>query len=642
MAHVQEMPSEQELIQKYQKEREKRIATDVIDDYVDLRSKEAQDLAKDPWVDWNAPAIQDPPLKDGSRVKFLISGAGHAGLLYACRLVEAGFNAKEIVCVDIAGGFGGTWYWNRYPGIMCDIEGYIYLPLLEETGYVPKHKYSMGAEIRGQNERAAKKFGIRGQFCTKVESQIWDENKRIWVIQMTRTLDTNGKTESLTCFADFVIIAGGVLNIPKIPRLPGWEEFRNSKRVFHSARWDYDYTGGTQEQPDLVNLQDKTVAIVGTGATAIQIMPELAKWAKHVYVVQRTPSYCGYRGNCLTNEEHFKNLSKEKGWQRARQTNFNAWVTGNPEGYGPNLVNDGWTHTPAGQGLLGSSRKTVQPHEIEEHIQELHRIDRPRTESIRKRIDDLVKDKETAEKLKPWYGSWCKRPTFHDEYLQAFNQPNVTLLDTDGKGLKAFSKNGLVIGDKEYEIDALILATGFAHSTGLDISKKLGAPIQGRNGETMSSRANTTDNPPLFGLAFPDFPNLFSPFAQGGSSSWNLTSMYDVSARFVASILKQAHTQAKDGRRIIIEADPEAQKKWGDDIAKRSSWFGALLTCTPTYFYGGLEGLKMSEKASKETLAKKARTAAWGGGPVEFKEMMEYRAANLGTEGFKIKLVISS
>ena len=529
-------------------------------------------------------------------------------------------------------------YWNRYPGLMCDVESYIYLPLLEETGYMPKHKYSFGAEIRGQNERAAKHFGIQGQFCTRIESQIWEDDKKVWVVQLTRTVDANAKTESLTVFADFVIVGGGVLNIPKIPKLPGWEEFRNKKRVFHSARWDYAYTGGHQAKPDLVNLKDKTVAIVGTGATSVQIIPELAKWAKHLYVVQRTPSYCGYRGNHLTDEKHFKDLSKEKGWQRARQLNYNAWVTNNPGGYGPNLVNDGWTHTPAGEGILGSNRRTVGPYETEEYIRELHRIDRPRTEALRKRIDDVVKDKDTAEKLKPWYGSWCKRPTFHDDYLEAFNQPNVTLIDTDGKGLQGFSENGILFDGQEYEIDALILATGFTQVTNGDVSQKIDAVIQGCNGQTMSCKVETVGNPPLFGIALSGFPNLFSYFSLGGGASWNMTSVYDMMARYLASTLKKAHMQVEDGKRVIVEATPEAEDKWGDEVAKRAALYSALGACTPTYFTGGFEALKAQKTQSKEDLVRKARTAGWGAGPVAYQEKLESLAAKSEIEGFKVSV----
>jgi len=429
---------------------------------------------------------------------------------------------------------------------MCDIESYCYLPLLEETGYVPKHKYSFGAEIRSQNERASKYYGIQGQFCTKIESKIWDEDKKVWVVRMTRNLGENDKPESFTVFAEFVIVAAGVLNIPKIPKLPGWEIFRDKKHVFHSSRWDYNYTGGTQERPDLVKLKDKTVAIIGTGATSVQIVPELAKWAKQVYVVQRTPSYCGYRGNRLTDEEHFKALSKEEGWQRNRRLNFNTWTTNNPAAFELNLVDDGWTHTPAGAGLLGSSRKIIEPKDIEEHIKYLHKIDRPRTDLLRKRIDEVVKDKDTAEKLKPWYGSWCKRPTFHDDYLEAFNQPNVTLIDTDGKGVEAFSESGLVIGGTNYEVDALVLATGFISGGNADPSEKLGA-IKGNNGKTISDKFRTAENPPLFGLAMTDFPNLFGHFNRGAPGAWNFTSVYDMIAKHVAHVLRQAHAHAKAG-----------------------------------------------------------------------------------------------
>ncbi|CAE7193133.1 hypothetical protein CFE70_007135 [Pyrenophora teres f. teres 0-1] len=627
-----------ELLQRYEKERDKRLNKAGLSQYIDVRSKEIQDLARDPWVDYTDPRIQNPPLKDGRSIKFLISGAGHNGILFGCRLVEAGFSGSDVVCVDIAGGFGGTWYWNRYPGLMCDIESYCYLPLLEETGYIPKHKYSFGAEIRGQNERSAKHFGIQGQFCTKIESQIWDHDKNVWVVTMTRTLDENKKPETITVFADFIIVAGGVLNIPKIPKLPGWQELRNNKHVFHSARWDYDYTGGNQEQPDLVKLKDKTVAIIGTGATAVQIVPELARWAKHVYVIQRTPSYCGYRGNRLTDIEHFKALSKEKGWQNSRRLNFNAWITDNPEGYGPNLVNDGWTHTPASAAFLGSSKRVVGPQDIGEHIKYFQTLDRRRTDLLRKRVDDVVKDKDTAEMLKPWYGSWCKRPTFHDDYLGAFNQPNVTLIDTDGKGLEAFSENGFVFGDQEYEIDALILATGFVVRADLDPSGRLSAVIKGGNGETMSHKFQTAENPPVFGIAMTNFPNAFGPFGRGTPGSWNYTSVYDVEAKHTAQILKKAHMLAKDGQRVLIQVNPASEEMWGNETAKYATWYSTLQTCTPGYFT--LEGeIRTTEEESAKQMLRKARLANWGAGPVDFQEKLEAFAAKPGTEGFNVTVL---
>lgn len=456
---------------------------------------------------------------------------------------------------------------------------------------------------------------------------------------MTRTLGENTKPETITVFAEFVFIAGGVLNIPKIPKLPGWEEFRNNKSVFHSSRWDYDYTGGNQETPDLINLKDKTVAIIGTGATAVQIVPELAKWAKQVYVVQRTPSYCGYRGNRLTDPEHFKDLSKEKGWQNTRRLNFNAWISYSTEGYATNLVDDGWTHTPAGSGVLGSSSKRVEQQDAEQHVKDLHKLDRTRTDLLRKRIDDVVKDKDTAEKLKPWYGSWCKRPTFHDDYLEAFNQSNVKLLDTDGKGVDAFSENGLIIGGQEYAIDALILATGFVGAGNINPSEKLNAVIKGRNGETIAHKFETTKNPPAFGLAMTDFPNCFAHFNRGSPGAWNFTSVYDIIAKHTAQIIRQAHELAKDGQRVIVEADPESEEMWGNESAKYAAWYSALKACTPSYFTAEGQNLTSTEAPSMEKMIRMARLSGWGAGPVDYQKRLEAYAAKSNAQGFNVTVL---
>ncbi|KAL2285486.1 hypothetical protein FJTKL_08149 [Diaporthe vaccinii] len=283
------------------------------------------------------------PLKTEARPN-LICGGGRSGILYAYRLIEAGFSSKDIVIVDIADGFGGTWYWNRYPGLMCDVKGFVYLPLLEETGYVPKHKYSYGEEIRGQSERIATRWGLQGQFCTKVDRQTWDGERHQWVVTMRRTLGEDLGAANLTVYADFVVGAGGVLSIPKIPKLSGWSEFRAKKHAFHTSRWGYAYTGGSQEKPDMTKLKGKRVSLVVTGATAVQVVPELAKWAEHLYVIQRTPSYRGQRGQAEVTPELWSTVADGPGWQHRRRLNFNSYVTNNPEQI--DLVNDGRTHVP--------------------------------------------------------------------------------------------------------------------------------------------------------------------------------------------------------------------------------------------------------------------------------------------------------
>lgn len=239
---------------------------------------------------------------------------------------------------------------------MCDIEGYIYLPLLEETGYIPKHKYSYGYEIREQIERVAHTAGVKGFFSTKVNSQVWDEERGEWVVNMTQYRGPGRPSHTLTVRTQFLILSSGVFTDPNLPALPGLDVFRKNKKVFHSSRWDYKYTGGTQEEPNFEHLKDKVVAIVGTGATAIQIVPAVAKYAKHLYVFQRTPTGCGPRGQQVTDVKKFAaEVATGKDWQRKRQTNFQTFVENWEKPAEVDLCNDGWTATRATAGLVGST-----------------------------------------------------------------------------------------------------------------------------------------------------------------------------------------------------------------------------------------------------------------------------------------------
>ncbi|KAL6711489.1 hypothetical protein ACN47E_004423 [Coniothyrium glycines] len=609
----------QALAQKYAEERNKRLRADGNAQYVDVRSQEVKDLAKDPWVDYESPAIKNPPLKDGSHIKFLILGAGHSGILFAYRLIEAGFSSKDIVIVDTAGGFGGTWYWNRYPGLMCDVEGFVYLPLLEETGYVPKHKYSYGAEIRGQSERIAKKWGLQGQFCTKVESQTWDEGRKQWIVKMTRTLGNVSQPEVFTVDADFVVLTGGILAIPKVPSLPGWDEFRAKNHAFHTSRWDYSYTGGSQEKPDMTKLKDKRVAIIGTGATAVQAVPELAKWAKHLYVVQRTPSYCGERGQKEVTPELWAGVADAPGWQRRRRLNFNSFVSNNPAPV--DLVNDGWTHVPAACGTIGSNQKIVPPEKIPDYIEELQKLDSPETNRLRDRVSRVVKDPETAEKLKAWYGTWCKRPTFHDDYLPAFNRDNVTLIDTNGKGLEGYTANGITFNGVEYEVDCIVLATGFRTSGGNDDPPtRVDGTIIGRNGQSMADKWREPSTTTALGTFSNGFPNMSGTFYSAAGISYNLTSVFDIFAQLYAHIVREAHEQAKAGQKVVIDISQQAEEQWGLEVLKRSTSFAPLSICTPGYYTA--EG-QLGAKTSDTNDRLPSRHVFWGGGPLEYQDIIE-------------------
>lgn len=606
------------LAAKYAEERTKRLRPDGIHQYTTVRSSSTlQDLGFDPWIDYEALAAEEPCLKDGDQIKFLIIGAGHSGLLYAHRLIEAGFQSTDIRIVDTAGGFGGTWYWNRYPGLMCDVESYCYMPLLEETGYMPSHKYSPGLEIREHAERIAGQNQLQALFSTKVDSQTWDEDRLDWVVNMTRNLGLKRESHGLKVRAQFVLAAGGIFPDPKVPNLLGLDQIRKNTHVFHTSRWDYDYTGGSQEDPALVNLKDKVVGIIGTGATAIQIIPAVAKWAKHLYVFQRTPSYCGARLQKKTDLETWSKVAHGKGWQLERQQNLNSFLTNDPSPV--DLVNDGWTEQRSLAGLTGNP-KLVTPDNVEDHLASLFELDVARAEKVRARVDGVVKDAATAESLKAWYPGWCKRPTFHDDYLEAFNQPNVTLVDTNGKGVDKYTGRGLTANGVEYNLDTLILATGFeVKLSALSPAGRMHTKTVGRGGRDLQEKWSGEDYGSIFGVATNQFPNLFFNAFSGSASSLNLTSVFDLSAKLTAYIISEAARKAQGSEKLIVEASKDGEDKYTAEVKKRALWFSVLSTCTPGYFTE--EGAASNIKP--EELDRVAKYSNWGGGPLDFEQLVE-------------------
>jgi cation diffusion facilitator CzcD-associated flavoprotein CzcO len=386
---------------KYQEERAKRIRADGTAQYIDLsKQSEFQHYQDDPWLDPNAPKVDKSAVTDGSRCKHLIIGAGFGGLVLAVRLMDAGIPCEDIRMVDSAGGYGGTWYWNRYPGLMCDTESYIYMPLLEETGYVPKHKYAYGSELREHAEKIADKWNLKDKTLFEVETKkmSWDEAQKEWVVEISKKGDS-GK-ECITVRSQFVFLASGLLNVPKLPGLKGVEDFKGHS--FHTSRWDYSYTGGSPTDTALTNLADKRVGIIGTGATAIQAIPHLAKWAKDLYIFQRTPSSVDVRGQRETDMKLWNtDVATKAGWQTERTANFNGFVSAVDPPPSVNMVDDGWTRLGTYSALVGGP-VSVTPDQIPAYIGGLHERDIPRQARVRARVEEIVKDKNTAEKLKPW------------------------------------------------------------------------------------------------------------------------------------------------------------------------------------------------------------------------------------------------
>ena len=418
---------------KYQAERDKRLRPEGNAQYVEV-SGEFAHFVDDPYVE---PGFTREPLTD--EIDIVIIGGGFGGLLAGARFREAGLT--DIRIIEAGGDFGGTWYWNRYPGAQCDIESYCYLPLLEELDYLPKEKYSYAPEIYEHSQRIAKSFDLYENACfqTKVTALCWDEESARWIV-------TTDRDDAMK--ARFVVMATGPLNRPKLPAIPGLEDFEG--HTFHTSRWDYGYTGG-DHNGGLHKLADKRVAVIGTGATTIQSGPYVGEHAEHLYLFQRTPSSVDERGNSKTDPEWGKTL--EPGWQRERRQNFNDMVIGRP--VEKDLVNDGWTSIF--RDLASMMPSGDEPGVSMDEAMELAELaDFKKMNSIRARVDISVGASTTAEMLKPWYRQFCKRPTFNDEYLPTFNLPNLTLIDTsDDQGVERITKNGVVSNGVEYQVDCI-------------------------------------------------------------------------------------------------------------------------------------------------------------------------------------------
>ena len=530
---------------RYAAERDKRIREDGNDQYVEI----AGDLAhyvEDPYVE---PGFQRDPIDKA--VDALIIGGGFGGLLAGARLRQAG--VKDICVVEKGGDFGGTWYWNRYPGAQCDVESYIYLPLLEELGYMPKEKYSHAPEILEHSRAIGRHFDLYdgALFQTGVKELRWSEDERRWLVSTDR---------GDVIRARFVSLASGPLNRPKLPGIPGIRDFKG--HTFHTSRWDYDYTGGTAEG-GLDKLADKRIAVIGTGATAVQCVPHLAAGAEHLYVCQRTPSSIDVRDNRPTDPEWAAEL--EPGWQRERMDNFNALVSGQPQEV--DLVDDGWT------SLIGKMIKLYLESQEGEALSLPDIMDLANLEKmneLRARIEALVEDPDTSEALKPWYRMFCKRPCFHDQYLQTFNRDNVTLVDTEGQGVERITESGVVVAGVEYPVDCIVYATGFEVGTGFQ--RVSGFEIYGRDGLSLSDKWADGIRT-LHGMHIHGFPNCFLMSTIQGGFTVNYPHMLDEVATHVAHIVGHALAIEKE----VVETSAEAEAGWVQTIldkgrSRRDYW----------------------------------------------------------------------
>ncbi|KAK2784508.1 hypothetical protein FQN51_004070 [Onygenales sp. PD_10] len=573
-----------ELLAKYEQEQQKRPHPSTHDEsFVDIgKADQFKHFNKDPWKTVDNPYLSAPsPVKNGDHTKILIVGAGFGALLFAVRFIETGYAAEDILLVDSTWGFGGCWYWNRYPGLMCDVESACYMPLLEETGYIPKHRYSYGLELRAYAELVAAKWRLaeRALFGATVQKTVWNNETAEWVTTIIKE-SVQGLCTSLDTMqirSDLFVLASGTLSRPKLPRLDGLAGFKG--HMFHTSRWDYEYTGGTPEDPRMENLRNKRVAFLGTGATGVQVVPQLAKWAKELIVLQRTPSAVDIRGQKPVDaEEWTREFHGRPGWQRERRENMAAFLSNVPDLPSVNIVNDGWTNFPSISALCGSPRAAVLTEaNIAEYIHMIHRLDLPRQESIRHRVTDIVKDPTTASRLQPWYPGWFRRPCFHDEYLHTFNLPNVSLADTDGHGIDGFTEHGVLCNGQELHADVIIFGTGFEPFNRGSPAFRAGITITGRNGLSMDDKWSQRQGPAtLHGIITHGFPNLFFPGVVQAAATVNILHGEDLLATHTAGILRAARERVVgDGGKFIIEPTEEAEEEWAMRVATGAYGFAA-------------------------------------------------------------------
>ncbi len=507
---------------KYREERDKRVRPDGVAQYVEPTGRFAH-LHEDPYVE----RVEREPLTD--HVTLLMVGGGFAGLSVGARLREAGFDDFRIL--EGGGDFGGVWYWNRYPGAMCDSAAMVYLPLLEETGYMPTNKYVQAPEIWGHAVRIAKHFDLydKAVFSTQVTTMTWNEVEKHWLVSTDRG-------DRIT--AKYVAMGTGPLNRPKLPGVPGLDSFGG--HTFHTSRWDYEYTGGSYEGAPMSQLADKRVGIIGTGATAVQCVPPLGRDAKELYVFQRTPSAVDARNNHPIDPDWYATLGP--GWQREWLLNFATLQAG---GWAEeDLVHDGWTDISQRiRDRMVERQDGDKTMTFEAFIAAYEDSDDEKMEEIRRRAEAIVERPDTAANLKAWYRQFCKRPCFHDEYLQTFNRPSVHLVDTDGKGVERIDENGVWAGGLHYDLDCVIFASGFEFNT--DYTQRSGFEIIGRGGRTLTEKwADGMES--YQGMHVHGFPNMFViGFLQGGSLGANVTSNY---TEAVAPSLPCSRTQRKRAR----------------------------------------------------------------------------------------------
>jgi cation diffusion facilitator CzcD-associated flavoprotein CzcO len=503
----------------------------------------------------------------GTQYEVIVIGAGVCGIYQIKRLIDMGVRATVL---DAAPDLGGTWYWNRYPGARFDSESYTYgysfsKELLAEWHW--KERFSSQPENLRYLNFVADKFGLRQhmQFNARVEAAEFDEGADLWRLQVS-----DGRT--LTC--RFLILGVGLLSIPTLPRLDGMEKFKG--RSFHTFHWPHEG----------VELAGKKVAVIGTGATAIQVIAEIADKVGELTVFQRRPNWAAPLNNSPISDSEMAAI-------RARYDEIFAACARSPGGF---------EHEPDRRGFYEVSR--------EERVKLWEKLyDEPGfgiwlanfreifmdeaanaefSDYIADRIRRRVKDPKVAEKLIPKdHGFGVQRVPLETRYYEAYNRDNVQLVDISETPLVRVTESGIETTEQAYEFDIIVYATGFDAITGAYDH----IDIRGVGGVKLAEKWR--DGPSTFlGVMIHGFPNLFMPAGpQSGSASTNYPRGIETGVNWCTALLQHIRAHGY----VRAEATAEAEARWTDHVTrmyammlmrKAKSWFTGYNSNVPGHEAG--------------------------------------------------------
>ncbi|MFO1012745.1 MAG: NAD(P)/FAD-dependent oxidoreductase [Caulobacteraceae bacterium] len=520
--------------------------------------------------------MREPIKRD---VDVVVVGAGFGGLYMAQKLRELGMSMQGF---DAAKDVGGTWYWNRYPGARCDIASlyysYTWSPEVQKE-WRWTEKYAAQPELLQYAGFVADKYDLRRDFIfeTKVNKAHWDARSGRWMVTTEQGDVVNAR---------FCVMATGCLSVPREPRIPGEHDFKGE--VYHTGRWPHEK----------VDFTGKRVAVIGTGSSAIQSIPQIAKEASQLYVMQRTPNFSvPARNGPLTDKDY------QIFWDNYEA--FRAMVLAGTEGI-------------AG----GGPSKNFTPEQIQERFETLWRIGGAgflgaladlltnqtandiAANFVRSKIREMVKDPATAEALCPDdHPIGAKRICVDIDYYETYNRDNVRLVNLRNEPIEAITASGIKTSAGDYEVDAIVFATGFDAMTGA----LLNIDICGEN--HLALKDVWKDGPKsLLGIQVAGFPNLFTLTGPGSPSVLsNMISSNEQHVDWVTGLL--AHMKKEGLTRV--EARQDSQDRWAEHVNEAAaktlfptanSWYmGANIPGKPRVFMpyvGGRYRQKCNDEAA--------------------------------------------